>query len=225
VLVRRVIGGGTPIAVTDPNMLASIVDELMAYNPTAGAVTGVGFVRFNQLVIQADDGGMGGGMWNAQQGWEQQQQVPQQPYVTGGYQFGGDSVPGMPYPTGGFATGSNPPPPEPEPVKAAPPPPPAPTVSSSSGAVASGEIGSPKKKVTEPPVDPGPASSQDAETPTPVLFEAPVFPQGMRVLVSAPNGTLHSAVVIQHRGDYYEVEIGSTKDAIWVPQTHVIPDR
>jgi hypothetical protein len=47
----------------------------------------------------------------------------------------------------------------------------------------------------------------------------------MRVLVSAPNGTLHSAVVCSHRGEYYEVEIGSTKDVIWVPIANVIPDR
>lgn len=91
VLVRRVMAAGSPIAATDPAMLPSIIDELTAYNPTAGAVSGVGFVRFNQLVVQADDLGA----WNAWGG------NVQQPYPTGAHY----------YPETGFARGSNPPPP------------------------------------------------------------------------------------------------------------------
>src|SRR5262249_35620110 len=55
VLARRVVMSGTPLAVIDPSMLQSIAEELIAYNPTGGAVFGVEFVRFNQLAITAED--------------------------------------------------------------------------------------------------------------------------------------------------------------------------
>jgi hypothetical protein len=47
---------GTPQAVTDPSMLANIVEELVAYNPAAGAVFGVELVRMGHVSIIADDG-------------------------------------------------------------------------------------------------------------------------------------------------------------------------
>lgn len=55
-LTRRVVMAGTPQAVTDPAMLANIIEELVAYNPTAGAVFGIELVRFGHLTISADDG-------------------------------------------------------------------------------------------------------------------------------------------------------------------------
>ena len=55
-LTRRVVMAGTPQAVTDPQMLSSIIEELVAYNPAAGAVFGVELVRFGHLSILADDG-------------------------------------------------------------------------------------------------------------------------------------------------------------------------
>lgn len=55
-LTRRVVMAGTPLAVTDPSMLPSIVEELVAYNPTAGAVFGVELIRMGHLTIVADDG-------------------------------------------------------------------------------------------------------------------------------------------------------------------------
>ncbi|MDX2087439.1 MAG: hypothetical protein SFX73_06305 [Kofleriaceae bacterium] len=55
-LTRRAVMSGTPVAVTDPNMVPSIVEELIAYNPTAGAVFGVELIRMGYLVIVADDG-------------------------------------------------------------------------------------------------------------------------------------------------------------------------
>jgi hypothetical protein len=55
-LTRRVVMAGTPVAVTDPQMLQNIVEELVAYNPTAGAVFGVELMRFGHLTIAADDG-------------------------------------------------------------------------------------------------------------------------------------------------------------------------
>jgi hypothetical protein len=55
-LTRRVVMSGSPIAVTDPGMLAGIVEELIAYNPTAGAVFGVELIRMGHLAVVADDG-------------------------------------------------------------------------------------------------------------------------------------------------------------------------
>src|SRR5262245_10507379 len=55
-LTRRVVLAATPYAVTDPSMLGQIVEELVAYNPTAGAVFGVELIRMGYLAIAADDG-------------------------------------------------------------------------------------------------------------------------------------------------------------------------
>jgi len=55
-LTRRVVMAATPHAVTDPQMLSNIIEELVAYNPTAGAVFGVELVRFGHMQIHADDG-------------------------------------------------------------------------------------------------------------------------------------------------------------------------
>jgi hypothetical protein len=55
-LTRRVVMAGTPQAVTDPQMLANIIEELVAYNPAAGAVFGVEMMRFGHLAIYGDDG-------------------------------------------------------------------------------------------------------------------------------------------------------------------------
>jgi hypothetical protein len=55
-LTRRVVMSGTPNAVTDPQMLPNIIEELIAYNPAAGAVFGIELVRLGHLQIFADDG-------------------------------------------------------------------------------------------------------------------------------------------------------------------------
>ncbi len=55
-LTRRVIMAGTPNAVTDLQMHSHILEELVAYNPAAGAVFGVELVRMGHLAILADDG-------------------------------------------------------------------------------------------------------------------------------------------------------------------------
>jgi hypothetical protein len=55
-LTRRVVMAGTPQAVTDPAMLSNIIEELVAYNPAAGAVFGIELTRMGQLQIYADDG-------------------------------------------------------------------------------------------------------------------------------------------------------------------------
>jgi hypothetical protein len=55
VLTRRTVMAQTVVAVTDPGMTASIVDELVAYNPVAGAVFGVEFVRMTGLYVTTGD--------------------------------------------------------------------------------------------------------------------------------------------------------------------------
>ena len=239
-LVRRVLAAGSPIAVTDQGMLPSIIDECTAYNPTAGAVHGVVFVRFNQLLIQADDGGMGNGMWNPNQGWGQNGHdghaaAQQQPYQTGGfvapaYQTGAFATPEA-YPAG-FAAGTSPPA-APQPAPAPPPGPvSAPSVvvsSSSSSTVASGEIGvvsgeiggnKPKKTATVPPG----AAMAPTPTPVPPPSEPTPLAIGARVLVSSSDGLLHSSTIRQANGGYYEVEIGATGQTVWVPASQIIPE-
>ncbi len=226
VLVRRVLTSGSPLAVTDPSMLPSIIDEATAYNPAAGAVSGVMFVRFNQLVVQADDGGMGGGMWTPQQGWGEasgqqhhQQQLPDnasytgagQPYPTGGFApaygagaFAGDTGnvhPSHPMATGGFAIGSQPP---------ASPSTASNVISAEKGVVASGEIG-------------GNRRSAAAVAPVEEPLAPPVLAVGAQVLVSSEDGLLHSSTIRQHQNGYYEVEVDATGQTIWVPAAQVIP--
>ncbi|HEY0250018.1 MAG TPA: hypothetical protein VGC41_00740, partial [Kofleriaceae bacterium] len=55
-LTRRVVMAGTAAAVTDPQMQSHILEELVAYNPAAGAVFGVELVRMGHLAVLADDG-------------------------------------------------------------------------------------------------------------------------------------------------------------------------
>ncbi|MEO8840624.1 MAG: hypothetical protein ABI591_21945 [Kofleriaceae bacterium] len=55
-LTRRVVMAGTPNAVTDLQMHAHILEELVAYNPAAGGVFGVELVRMGHLAVLADDG-------------------------------------------------------------------------------------------------------------------------------------------------------------------------
>jgi hypothetical protein len=55
-LTRRVVMAGTPNAIIDPQMLPNIIEELVAYNPAAGAVFGVELVRMGHVSIICDDG-------------------------------------------------------------------------------------------------------------------------------------------------------------------------
>ena len=55
-LIRRAVLASTAGVVTDPANQPAIVEELVAYNPAAGAVFGVEMIRMGHLAIQADDG-------------------------------------------------------------------------------------------------------------------------------------------------------------------------
>ena len=49
-------------------------------------------------------------------------------------------------------------------------------------------------------------------------------PPGGRVLVPGPNGLMQSATVRQLLQGYYELEVGSTGQTIWVPINGVVPE-
>jgi hypothetical protein len=66
VLTRRTVMAQTAVAVTDPGMTASIIDELIAYNPVAGAVFGVEFVRMTGLYVTTGAAG-GDAAWQTGQ--------------------------------------------------------------------------------------------------------------------------------------------------------------
>lgn len=54
VLPRKVAMAGTTTAVCDPSTWPGLVAELSSYNPAVGAVHGVQFVQFSELVVTGD---------------------------------------------------------------------------------------------------------------------------------------------------------------------------
>ena len=63
----------------------------------------------------------------------------------------------------------------------------------------------------------GGGSTAHGEIPTKV-------PPGGRVLVPGPNGLMQSATVRQLLSGYYELEVGSSGETIWVPINGVVPE-
>ncbi len=47
---------------------------------------------------------------------------------------------------------------------------------------------------------------------------------GSRVLVPGPNGLMQSATVRQLLQGYYELEVGSSGETIWVPVNGLMPE-
>ena len=97
------------------------------------------------------------------------------------------------------------------------PPPSPPTgvaVSSTSAAEVSGEIGGQKPKA-EPVAPPPPAPPPEPEV--------PLLANGSRVLVALADGLMHSALIRQAMQGYYELEIETTGETVWVPVTMVSP--
>jgi hypothetical protein len=220
-LTRRVVMAGTPQAVTDPAMLPNIIEELVAYNPAAGAVFGIELTRMGQLQIYADDGSQ---PWAALLGrnGETPRMIPNASAA---------AIPLLetvraPWPT--LAKGSNPP------------------VARKAGAV---EVPQHTDEITQPGVDivrtPLPGS---LKVPEPEVKDEPrgailgigmshigsggvasgeipskVAP-GARVLVPGPNGLMQSATVRQLLQGYYELEVGGSGETIWVPINGVVPE-
>jgi hypothetical protein len=317
-LTRRVVMAATPMAVTDPQMMASIVEELVAYNPTAGAVFGVELTRMGHMMIAADDGSAPQVALPAHNldwsgGVPRVKAVPPPIPPNGNRANRKTDVP--PLPPSATALGSQPGaaratarteevplletvrgrPPSPDapitPPKPRTPSTPPTNVPSAGGsepnlprataraasqpspealAATSGEIKVRAKSqaesrdagVIEVPRSPDEITQPNLKTPVPgsVRLQTPVprapepppsdeprgailgigvghigsgtvageiqkkVAPGARVLVPGPNGLMQSATVRQLLSGYYELEVGSSGETIWVPVNGVVPE-
>lgn len=288
-LTRRVVMAGTPLAVTDAAMKPQIIEELIAYNPAAGAVFGIELTRMGYLTIAADDGTSPYFLRSADgsaspvngnghvptgpitergrpetppppattplpsvSGEIGSKITPRRSSVPPGEEFTGPRQPITPSSTS-TASGE---------ISSRPKSgqmPPLPKTDSSGGAqvaTSSGEISAkpaprragsvevPGDEITSPSVIP--AGSEDKTlppgSPSPargaimgigmsmvgasgVAGEIPTkVKPGGRVLVPGPNGLMQSATVRQLLGGYYELEVGSSGETIWVPLNGVVPE-
>lgn len=295
-LTRRVVMAGGPAAVTDSGTLTNIVEELIAYNPTAGAVFGVELIRMGYVMVAADDGSTP----YLEMPNPQQQQMPHHHSNGHGrhmhetepppsYAYGNraenpiETVRGMP-----ALTPDAPPVPTSEkPTDKGPASAPTDKPTTVSGEIggskkpaaitpensasASGEIGGKREPrstlasaavpppaapaarkaaaIEAPKADSGELKSQTPPAGTPAAKpEQPrgsimgigmgaigrgqsahgeiqqKIPVGGRVLVPGPTGLMQSATVRQMMSGYYELEIGSTGQTVWVPVASVVPD-
>jgi hypothetical protein len=291
-LTRRVVMGGGPAVVTDSTSLTNIVEELIAYNPTAGAVFGVELIRMGYVMVAADDGSTpylempnpeqySAATAPAQQNGHGRHMQETQPPPYGDFnraEMPLETVRGMPAIT-----------PEAPPVPTVPEKPaakqaatekptavsgeiggkkPAAAITPETSASASGEIGGTKREprstiasaAVPPPAAPparkaasieapkADSAELKAQTPAPAKPEQPrgsilgigmggigrgqsahgeiqpKVPVGSRVLVPGPTGLMQSATVRQMMSGYYELEIGSTGQTVWVPATSVVPE-
>jgi hypothetical protein len=263
-LTRRVVMAASPIAVTDPGMLPGIVEELVAYNPTAGAVFGVDLIRMGHLVIVADDGAT------------PVLEIPSSVPANGEAETARTpaSAPEIIKPASTDRHAAVPPakanlaaasgeilvkkpaatPPSAMPA-AVPAPPVIPETAPSSGAVV--DVPRRADDITQPGLKTPVPGSVRLQTPVPgslgragtdqeaqsqsrgsilgigmshigsgsVAGEIPTkVPPGGRVLVPGPNGLMQSATVRQLLQGYYELEVGSSGETIWVPINGVVPE-
>lgn len=256
-LTRRVVMAASPVAVTDPGMLPGIIEELVAYNPTAGAVFGVDLIRMGHLVIVADDGAT------------PVLELPSSDLANGDRETARSSSPeiikqvsterhaAVPPAKANLAAASG------EIIvkkPAATPPTPTPPVIESrpEAAPSSGTVVDVPRRgddITQPGLKTPVPGSVRLQTPVPgslgragtdgeaqsrgsilgigmshigsgsVAGEIPTkVPPGGRVLVPGPNGLMQSATVRQLLQGYYELEVGSSGETIWVPINGVVPE-
>lgn len=283
-LTRRVVMAGSPAAVTDSGTLTNIVEELIAYNPTAGAVFGVELIRMGYVMVAADDGSTPYlEMPNPEHayhtplptnghghGHHRHMAQTEPPPYGHGHHDSLETVRGMPAIT--------PEPPSTPVIEAV-------AAKSDKPSTVSGEIGGSKKAAITPETSasaageigasreprstiasaavPPPAApparkaapievpKADAESKPdkPAAKPEPArgsimgigmgaigrgqsthgeaehkVPVGGRVLVPGPTGLMQSATVRQMMSGYYELEIGSTGQTVWVPAASVVPE-
>jgi len=268
-LTRRVVMAGSPIAVTDTGMLAGIVEELVAYNPTAGSVFGIELMRMGHLTIVADDGSSPYLPLPSEPDWSDSQRK-----LNGGHRSHAavlaaqiaqrvgdvslvDTARGRPGADARARVRSSP--------EIVPPGP---------LATASGEIqtrpssqndGMPyDEQAVELPHSTDDITQPGVHTPIPGAMKlgvgsgqrrpdatppgdirgsilgvgmsaigqssisgeiGPKVAPGARVLVPGPNGLMQSATVRQLLQGYYELEVGSSGETIWVPIGGVVPEN
>jgi hypothetical protein len=284
-LIRRVVMAGSPIVVTDPGMLTGIIEELVAYNPTAGAVFGVELIRMGYLAIVADDGSSPYIELPQDSDWSDGQPRKAPPNgdthrnraaaAAQAAQRTSDislleTARGRPG-SGGEAT--------PRPTTPLPPEivPPTPPLAAASGEIRPRAGSQPDLPPRLPPPPPAPRrahaidvpqSTEDitqpgVHTPIPGAMRiglaghvradatpreeargsilgigvssigqravsgeiGPKVAPGARVLVPGPNGLMQSATVRQLLQGYYELEVGSSGETIWVPVGGVVPEH
>lgn len=319
-LTRRVVLAASPYAVTDPAMLGGIVEELIAYNPTAGAVFGIELLHMGHLMVAADDGLA---PYVALPGMEESghgMQMPSSDSTPPPTRGSEPNVPREEIPLLDTARG------RPRPNDSAPPPVPRRLASQSehdhpsspgdlgprrhratepgmfiadtprrsgiearASAIGTNPPGRSREEITEPGVKspygvpagdgarlspapervriPTPIMGMPSIEPPPILgtpraASKPDYPKpeyskpeyedapisilgigvghigtrtvsgeiplkvapGQRVLVPGPNGLMQSATVRQLLQGYYELEVGSSGETIWVPVGGVVPE-
>jgi hypothetical protein len=260
-LTRRVVMSASPVAVTDPGMLPGIVEELVAYNPTAGAVFGVDLIRMGHLVIVADDGATpvleipssaaNGETESARSAADSSPEMIK-PVSTERHAAVPPVKAGLAAASGEIVVKKKPAATPPS-MPAMPAPPVVPETAPSSGAVA--EVPRRADDITQPGMKTPVPGSVRLQTPVPgslgrvgveeesqsrgsilgigmshigsgsVAGEIPTkVPPGGRVLVPGPNGLMQSATVRQLLQGYYELEVGSSGETIWVPINGVVPE-
>jgi hypothetical protein len=271
-LTRRVVMSGSPISVTDTGMLAGIIEELVAYNPTAGSVFGIELIRMGHLTIVADDGSSPYLSLPTEAEWAEGQRNGHRSHAAAiaaqiAQRVGevplAETARGRPGAVGPAGPRGARPQSSPEIM------PPGPL------ATTSGEIqarphsahdgASPHAPAVEIPHSTDDITQPGVHTPVPGAIKAgalgsgqrrpdatptedmrgsilgvgmssighqvisgeigPKVPPGARVLVPGPNGLMQSATVRQLLQGYYELEVGSSGETIWVPIGGVVPEN
>jgi hypothetical protein len=247
-LTRRVVMAGTPQAATDPSQLTSIIEELVAYNPAAGAVFGIELSRMGHVSILADDGSGAVHAMRAPSNDIPLLETVRAPRGNPIQQVSGE----IPVRALGSSdsrsvsgeigmkrerAGSEP-----------------------SGPRASSPVPQPRKadsieipqtdEITQPSVKtplPGSVTVRATTHSEPEESRGSIMGIGMspigssasgtvsgeiqkkatpgqRVLVAGPDGLMQSATVRQLLQGYYELEVGGSGETIWVPVTGVVPE-
>jgi len=272
-LTRRVVMSGSPISVTDTGMLAGIVEELVAYNPTAGSVFGIELMRMGHLTIVADDGSSPYLSLPTEADWAEGQRNGHRGHAAAiaaqiAQRVGevplAETARGRPGAAGPAGSRGARPQSSPDIM----PPGPLATASGEIQArphsqhdaeaahhAAAIEVPHSTDDITQPGVHtPVPGATRGGAlgsgqrrpdaTPTEDMRGAilgvgmssighqvisgeigPKVPPGARVLVPGPNGLMQSATVRQLLQGYYELEVGSSGETIWVPIGGVVPEN
>ncbi len=215
-LTRRVVIAGTAQAVTDPQMLGAIIEELVAYNPAAGAVFGVELVRMGHISIAADDGTRPLEQMFANLDWSGSH--PRHPSSV-------DTERSKPPEVETIRAQRGPSSPTIQPMTAIPAA--SGRVSSQNDAVASGEIGAKPRTSSDPPPLPTPRSTTRPPTTPPGSktppLGMPIPPQTTTVTPPSPAPTPRMMPAIPDARRARPVEAAPTADETTQPHHTPVP--